>query len=122
MAFSVNTQNNPYVDNIITSTTALAAGDKDVMSGAGATCYILDGDNSNNTVAAYLKLYNSANPTIGTTEPDIVLKLPAQTRQSVTIGDGIALGSALSYNLTKNVTTSDTTNTTNAVTVRIMAE
>ena len=123
MAFSVSSQSNPYVDKIITATTALAAGDKDIFSGAGANCFIADMNNSNNAQhASYLKLYDGANPTIGTTEPDLLLKAPKATRQTVTISDGISLGAALSFNLTKNPATSDQTNATNSVAVRIMAE
>lgn len=53
--------------------------------------------------AAYVRLWNVANPTPGTTEPDLVVFIPASqaaagaTRVKVIFGGGIRFDTALSY-------------------------
>ena len=121
MATSVTTQLSPYVDKLVVDTQANGVKEANVLSGA-ATCYIFDIDNSNNTSATFFKAYNHANPTIGTTEPDIIILAPKQTRQTVSLTDGIALGTGLSFVCVTSNLTNSTANPTNDVTVRIMAE
>lgn len=121
MPTSVTTQLSPYVDKLIVDTTANATLEANVLSG-GATCYIFDVDNSNNTVPCYLKIWNATGPTVGTTESDIVLLVPKQVRQTVSVTDGIYLGTALSFVCVTLPATNSTASPTNDVTVRIMAE
>lgn len=53
--------------------------------------------------AAYVRLWNVANPTPGTTEPDFVILIPASqaaagaTRVKVILGGGLRFDTALSY-------------------------
>lgn len=54
------------------------------------------------TADSYLRIWNVANPTPGTTEPDIVIYIPTQTKQGETrikIPLGVRLDTALSYGL-----------------------
>ena len=125
MAVSVTTQTAPYVDKLIVDTTSNETAETNVLGG-GATTYIFDIDNSNNTSAVYAKFFNNANPTIGgnssPTEPDIILLCPKQTRQTVTIGDGIYFGTSLSFATTLGADTANQSPALNPVTIRLMAE
>ena len=130
MANSVTTQSNPYVDNLIVDTDSNGTPENNVLSG-GATCFIFDIDNSNNTVPTYLKVWNDASPTNNSDECDLLFLAPKQVRQTVTVtgalangtvSDGIYLGTALTFASTTAATLAGVTNPTNSVTVRIMAE
>ena len=130
MANSVNTQSSPYVDNLIVTTDSNATPETNVLGG-GATCFIFDMDNSNNTAPTYLKVWNDANPTTNSDQFDLLFLIPAQVRQTVTvtgmlangtISDGIYLGTSLTYASTTAATLAGVSSPLNAVTVRIMAE
>jgi CelD/BcsL family acetyltransferase involved in cellulose biosynthesis len=122
MAVSVTSQSNPYVDKLIVDTEANATAEFNVLTGA-ATIYIVDIDNSNNTgSAAYAKLWNNTNPSVGTTEPDFILKAPKGVRQVVTISSGSNFATGLSFACVTGAETANQTNPTNKVTMRVMAE
>ncbi len=126
MAVSVSSQLNPLVDKLVVETECNTTVTQNVLSG-GATSYIFDADNSNNAnQVAVLKAFNHANPTLdgsnSSTEPDLLFTIPAGTRQTVTISDGIYFGTALSFACTTGASTTSNTSPTNPVTVRIMTE
>lgn len=121
MAVSVTNQNDPYVDKLVVDTQANSTAEDDVLNG-NARVYIVDIDNSNNSVAAYAKLFNAANPTEGTTEPDMILKAPSQTRMAVSITEGTQFSTNLSFMCVTGSATSSLVSPTNSVTIRIMAE
>jgi|1_EtaG_2_1085319.scaffolds.fasta_scaffold00227_10 hypothetical protein len=121
MAVSVTSQTNPFVDKLIVDTDANATVEANILSG-GATCYIFDGSNANNTADSYIKVWNATGPTNNSTEFDLLFLLPAGTRQTVTIIGGVYLSTGLSFNCTTTADLAGVTAPTNAVTVRIMAE
>ena len=125
MAVSITSQTAPYVDKLIVDTDANQTAETNVLSG-GATTFIFDVDNSDNTYSVYAKFFNNANPTIGgnssATAPDIILLCPKQTRQTVTVGDGIYFGTSLSFACTTGADTANQTPPANSVTIRLMAE
>ena len=126
MAHSVSSQLSPYVDKLIVDTTANATAETAIFSGAAATIYIIDIDNSKNSSTSTAKLFNHANPTIdgsnSSTQPDIILTIPKQSRQTVTIDDGINFSSDFSFACTAGGSTTNNSNPQSAVTMRIMAE
>lgn len=69
-----------------------------VIGSGGKTLYAVEVDNRNNTAETYLKLYNSASPTVGTTNPDHVEPIPAGVRRTIILNNaaGVAFGTALS--------------------------
>lgn len=130
MAVSVTTQTAPYVDSLIVDTNSNGTPENDVLSGS-ADIYVIDIDNSNNTVASYLKIWNHGSPTNSSDEVDILICAAAQTRQTVTVtgvdtnaatADGVNVGSGLSFATTTGAALSNVTNPANPVIVRIMAE
>tara|TARA_R110000824_G_scaffold178505_3_gene358245 strand:+ start:2246 stop:2608 length:363 start_codon:yes stop_codon:yes gene_type:complete len=118
---AVTTQTSPYVDKLITDDDANETVEANVLTGA-ATCYIFDGNNGNNTATTYLKVWNHTGPTNNSTEFDILIMLPGLTRQTVTVGGGIALPSGLSFIATQGAALANISGPLNPVTVKIMAE
>ena len=121
MATSLTSQNSPYVDKLFVDTQSNNTIIDNILSG-GATSYIIDIDNSNNGSAVYTKFWNNVNASIGTTEPNMIIKAPNNVRQVVTISEGFYFGSALSSATVTGKDTASTNSPTNDVTLRIMAE
>jgi len=63
---------------------------------ASATVYTLDLDNSANGAITYFKLYDSASPTYGTTDPNLMILVAASTRQVWSVAQGLSLSSGFS--------------------------
>lgn len=125
MAVSITTQTDPYVDKLIVDTDANATVEANAMS-SSSTSYIWDIDNTDNTTTVCAKFFDNANPTLdgsgGSTEPAILIVVPKQTRQTVTVSDGVVFATAVSFACTTGAATTSNTNPANAVTIRIMAE
>lgn len=86
MTLSVSTQVSPVGTNLIKETNAGATANNDVTGTSGAV-YMIEVDNSANSAASFLKIYDDAAPTIGTAVPDYVFRVPAnQVRQFVSPG------------------------------------
>lgn len=67
--------------------------------GPGASVlYILKVDNTANASAAsFCKLYNAVGPTVGTTVPDLVLRVAGGATVSLEIPEGVSFGTGISY-------------------------
>ena len=91
----------------------------DVAPGGGAG--VIYSVQVNNTANAgqdvYLKMYNHAGPTVGTTAADLLFKGPAGKTKCYNIPQGIAFATAISYACVTTADTAGTTNPTNAVAV-----
>lgn len=122
MALSVSTQVSPIGSKIVIQTDSTGTVDANV-TGAAAVLFMVDVDNSANAAEdAYLKLYNAAAPTIGTTDPEMVVCVLQGTRRQFVIPEGTAFGSGISM---ATVTTSGTPGTTklgSAVIVRLVCQ
>jgi len=89
MTLSVSTQVSPIGTKLIKDTDANATAENDV-TGAAGSIYMIDIDNTANAVdAAYLKIYDNASPTVGTTDPDFIIKVPVNERRQVVCPDGL---------------------------------
>lgn len=93
---------------------------KNVTNGP-ATLYCVVMDNSANGAATFVKLYNDANPTVGTTAPSSVYKVPASSIRTVYVPSGIVYATALSFAAVTAGGTAGTTSPTSAVPVNIIA-
>ena len=134
MGVSVTTQTAPYVDNLVVDVDADESPENDVLSGP-CTVFIFDIDNSNNIVPAYGKFFDATSITLdgtsSSTEPELILLCPKQTRQTVTItgfagngatADGIPFFTGLTFACTSGAETTSNSGVQNPVTIRIMAE
>lgn len=82
---------------VVHDTDSDATSESDIGPGA-TTLYILRVDNTANaSQAVFTKLYNAVAPTIGTTAPDMVLRVPGGATVSVEIPEGISFGTGISY-------------------------
>lgn len=119
MALSVSTQVNPVGSKLVVETSCNATADNNV-TGASGKIYAIDVDNSANSAdTAFLKIYDTAAPTVGTTAPDhIVRVLPTQRRQ-VVIPEGLDF-TALSFACVKAGGTAGVTAPASPVIVRMV--
>jgi len=92
--------------HIITDTSAGAA--RQIVSGSAATVYAVYADNTTGA-KAYVKMYNNATPTVGTTNPDCVLMFPASTARQYSFPEGMSFDTALTYCCVAEPGTSGTT-------------
>ena len=77
------------LDEIVTDTDVDATVSSDIIVGSGKVYSIhLKNDDASNI--AYFKASNSTNPTVGTTVPDLMLKIAAATEKVWTVVDGLA--------------------------------
>lgn len=120
MALSVSTQVNPIATRLVEQTSASAAANTNVV-GAPCTIFTVDVDNTANVAASYVKLYDNAAPTVGTTNPDIVVLVPAGERRQYVVPEGVAFANALSFACVTVGGTQGTVSPSSAVIVRILA-
>lgn len=96
-----------------------ATGTSDNGVASSGALLVVEVDNSNNTVAAYLKLYDHASPTVGTTAPNWVFLCPANVKRTYSCPGGSAFTN-LSLACVTTGGTAGTASPTNAVTVRLV--
>ena len=117
---SVMIRQSPLGANVITDASADATAANDV-TGAASTMYYFEVDNTLNVGAAsFLKLYDHAAPTIGTTDPLLILRAAAGTLEYFIVPQGVTPATALSYACVTTAGTAGTGNPANAVTIRMI--
>lgn len=125
MAFSYAILGSVLGSFVVSDPSADATGDNDVLAAsANLTVRSIEIDNSLGSTAVYLKLYDNAAPTIGTTAPNETLPCPAGKKITYVFGytNPLELATALSYACTQGAGTSDTTNPSAAVPIVITAD
>lgn len=108
-------------DRYVVQTSATATPDNAVAGGAGLLLQV-DIDNTANTDAVYVKLWNHAGPTVGTTAPEWVFKCPASVRRIFSCTPGSNFATNLSLACVTTGGTGGTTSPTNAVAVRLLLD
>ena len=63
----------------------------------GATIFHLEFDNTANSAVTYLKMYEATSVTLGTTQPSIVVKAAASTKEYLSMTTGMVLATGTSY-------------------------
>lgn len=86
-----------------------------------ATVFVIVVDNSANSDPSYVKLYNDPSPTVGTTIPDMVVRIAAASVRTVYIPSGVVFDTALSVGCVTTGGTAGTTNPTASVPVDVIA-
>jgi len=64
---------------------------------AATTIYHIEFDNTANSAVTYLKLYEATSVTLGTTEPSVILKAAAATKEYMSFPMGMAVLTGVSY-------------------------
>ena len=120
MALSVSTQASPVATRLVVQTSATATADNNITNATGSV-YMVDIDNTANAgQAVYVKLYDNASPTVGTTAPDIVCLATQGIRRQYVMPEGVAFGTAISMCCVTAGGTAGTTSPSSAVIVRLL--
>ena len=78
-------------------------------------------DNSNNSTAVYLKLYNTTGSvTVGTTDPACVFPAAASEAADFQFSPGLTLDTGIKYACVQEAGTAGTTNPSNAVVLKML--
>mgnify|MGYP001589379178 CR=1 FL=1 len=117
-AVTVSPQSNQIATKLIYDSDADGTSEAD-MTGTSGVLYVVDIDNTANAAASYVKLYDAAAPTIGTTAPDWIFKVAASVRRVLAITEGFAFTN-LSMACVTAGGTAGTTNPTSNVAVRLL--
>lgn len=105
---------------LVRDTDSDATSEDNVNSGV-AVIYLIEVDNTLNANAAvYTKLYNSTGPTVGTTDPEIIVLAPKGKIQTFGVPEGISFGTGLSFATVTTAGTAGTTSPTGNVGVKIV--
>ena len=87
------------------------------FTGSTGTLFMIQIDNTANSAASFVKLVDATSATVGTTAPDIVIKVPASQQRSVLFPKGIAFSSGFTLFCTTAGGTAGTTSPSSAVNV-----
>lgn len=90
-----------------------------VGSSAACTLYAVYMDNRLNSEHAYLKIYDAASPTVGTDDPDVILRAYKGRELLITFSKGISLSTALRYAVVTTGGTAGTTSPSDSVILRM---
>ena len=112
--------NNQMLSGAFLLIDTVAANAAVVAKGSSTVLYELELDNTANGAASYLKLYNTASPTIGSTAPDAIIMVPASVSRSIVIPSGLTFGTALAYAAVTAGGTAGTTSPASAFIVRMV--
>ena len=92
------------------------------VKASSATVYLLELDNTANSAATYVKLYNlaSGSVVVGTTAPDAIILVPSTTKIDVAVPSGWIFGTALSVASLTTGGTAGVTSPASAMIVRVL--
>jgi hypothetical protein len=118
MAFAKVTSGGNLSTFVVDSASVTAVPDNNLLA-TSATLYGVYISNASSQIV-YLKLYNHASPTVGTTAPDEQYPCPAQGTRMYTIAEGTAYGTAISMACVQNKGTGGVLSPSAAVKVRLL--
>ena len=122
MAFNLSTRPGNLGTKVIEDPAADASGDNDNVLGSSGTVFsVFINNTANSGTPVYLRLWNNASPTVGSTAPDMLLICPAGVSRQYNFGDGVAFGTALSYACTTTGAANANTGPSNSVPIIIIA-
>ena len=119
MAVSVTNLGSPLAIKLVVNDDTDGGGD-DNVTGASGNIFLVEIDNTNNTLITYVRLYDATSATIGSTTPEIVFPAPAGTKLTYAIPQGVAFGTGISMAACTTGGTAGNTNPGGTVTVRIL--
>ena len=104
---------------IVADAVTNATSENNVNDGA-ATVYAVTIDNAANAAKEFVKFYNVATPTVGTTDPDMILMITASVARTFVFKTGNNFATALSFAAVTTGGTAGTTNPVSSVLVKIL--
>lgn len=112
----------PVVFGANSATETVANNTAAAISTVSSTLYLVEINNTLNTVNSFVKLYNvaSGSVTVGTTDPYVILRVQASTKVTYHFDQGIAFGAAITLACVNSPGTAGTTSPTASVTVEFI--
>jgi hypothetical protein len=108
---------NPFANDLWVNTNQTATPSNNIRA-AATTVYLVTVDNTNNSAATFLQLFNNVAPTVGTSAPDVSLLVAGTTKKTFLLDlSGIPFGTGLS--VACSTTAGGNTNPSSNVTVYI---
>jgi hypothetical protein len=127
MAITTNEQMIDFPDLVIDSSATATAARHVFRSAAVDTAGLLLGDMHivNTTAGAgsstvYLRIYDSLDPVVGTTNPEVIIMCPHGTATTVDIASGIPIATAVSYACVQEAGTAGATSPATTVVVHLV--
>jgi len=92
------------------------------VTSASTLIYEMELDNTANGAATYMRMYNigSGSVTVGTTVPDSIIMVPASTKITMVLPDGVTFGTALTLSSGTSATLATTTAPSSSFAVKIV--
>ena len=90
------------------------------VNDGAATIYAITVDNAANAAITYMKFWNAATATVGTTDPDMILMCPVSVARTFIFKTGNSFATALSYAAVTAAGTAGVTGPTSAVIANIV--
>jgi len=103
MAISLTNISTPLAGRLVLDTDCDTTVEADV-TGTTGSIYMVEIDNTANSHITYVKIKDAATATAGTNDPDWVLMVPASTKETYVIKEGMAFGTALTFWATQEAT------------------
>lgn len=100
--------------------TAAGPTPKNNVSGAPGSVFMIEYDNTPNAGIAYLKLYDSVAPTVGTTPASMTIPIAANARRAIAVPEGIPFSTGISFAVTATPDQANTGAPTGNVIVRLV--
>ena len=98
-----------------------ASSTKSVVATSASTLYSIEINNTANSVNSFVKLYDNVtgSVTVGTTDPDVILKAQASTTVTYQFDQGIAFGTGIVLACLNSAGTAGESNPSSAVIVKM---
>ena len=104
-----------YLNTDVDDTAGAAA-----VSAASCVIYEMELDNTANAAATYMRMYNTATVTLGTTVPDSIIMIPASVKITLVLPSGVTFGTALRLSAGTSATLATTTAPTSNFAVKLV--
>ena len=91
-----------------------------IVKASSAVLYELELDNTANAAVTYLRLYNATTATIGSTQYDSLVLVPASVKITLVLPAGVTFGTGLCYAATTSATLATTTAPGSAFTIKLV--
>ena len=91
-----------------------------IVKASSAVIYELELDNTANGAATYLRLYNATTATIGSTQYDALVMVPASVKITMVLPGGVTFGTGLCYAAGTSATLATTTAPSSAFAIKIV--
>ena len=91
------------------------------LKASSATIFLIEIDNSaNGAEIEFVKFWNSAGPTVGTTAPEMIIQIPGGAKRSMIFLDGLVFATGLEIAAVTTAGTAGTTSPTSSLIVKVV--